>query len=192
MFKLYINDIFGCLKFSTSILYADDTTIFLSGSSLRFLRTKMQSDLESLSCWLRANELKLNVQKTKAMIFHKDGLTPSIDLYTNQEQIKVVSEFNFLGITLDNSLGFVSHCDRLYSKLLRSSYVIRYLSHFLPSECLKVLYFAYFHSHLTYGLVVWFPLLKKSKQCLMSKMQKSIVRSIGRVLYRSHCMPFVC
>ena len=72
-FQLIINDLHRCLKFATSILYANDTTLILSGNSLRFLKVKMQSDLNRLSAWLRVNYLKLNVLKTKSMLFHKDG-----------------------------------------------------------------------------------------------------------------------
>ena len=41
LFQLVINDLPGCLKFSTSILYADDTTIFVYGKSIRFLKLKI-------------------------------------------------------------------------------------------------------------------------------------------------------
>ena len=37
LFKLYINDLPKCLKNSMSILYVDDTTIYVIGCSLKFL-----------------------------------------------------------------------------------------------------------------------------------------------------------
>ena len=48
IFQLFINDLSKCLKYTMSILYADDTTIYLVGNSLRFLKLKMQADLNNL------------------------------------------------------------------------------------------------------------------------------------------------
>ena len=79
LFKIIINNLPRYLKFSSSILYADDTTLFIVGKSVKFLRMKMQKDLELLSAWLSMNNLKLNVKKTECLLFNKDGLTP--DLY---------------------------------------------------------------------------------------------------------------
>ena len=73
LFQLLINDLFKCLKYSSCILYADNTTIFLIGRSLKFLRVKMQYDLNSLSTWLCNNKLKLNVSKMKAMLLNKEA-----------------------------------------------------------------------------------------------------------------------
>ena len=49
LFQLIINDIFTCLRYCVSILYADDTTLLLSGKSLKFLRSKLQYDLDHQS-----------------------------------------------------------------------------------------------------------------------------------------------
>ena len=85
LFQLLINDLPNCLKFCTSILYADDTTLYVYGKSLRFLRQKMQSDLNSLQGWLCANMLKLNVSKTKVLLFNRENLFPNIALCIDNE-----------------------------------------------------------------------------------------------------------
>ena len=41
LFQLTINDLPKALKFANAILYADDTTLYVTGRSLRFLRLKM-------------------------------------------------------------------------------------------------------------------------------------------------------
>ena len=42
LFQVHINDIKSCLKFSESILYADDTAIFVFGKNINVLKAKMQ------------------------------------------------------------------------------------------------------------------------------------------------------
>ena len=55
--------------------------------------------------WLTVNKLSLNVQKTKAMVFH----TPQKKVckqkvYIDEHLIEYVDEFNYLGIFLDKRL----------------------------------------------------------------------------------------
>ena len=150
---------FQCLRYCLSILYADDTTIFLVGHSLKFLKLKVQSDLANMSMWLRLNNLKLNVQKTKCVIFNHEGLFPNVELMVDDEVIEVVPAFKFLGVILDQSPSFAKQFSTLYDKLVKSSFVLRSLSLYVLVECLRQLYFAYYHSHLTYCSVVWWPLL---------------------------------
>ena len=142
LFQLIINDMFHCLKFSTSILYADDTTLIVSGSSLKFVKSKMQSALNSLQSWLPLNKLKLNVKKTKCMLLHKDGLTSNIHLMVDEQTIELVTSFKFLGIIIDNTLSFNLHFTELHSKLLKATFLIRHLSKLLTFVGLKSLYYA--------------------------------------------------
>ena len=189
LFKLVINDMSKSLSHCTSILYADDTTLLLAGRSLRFLRMKMQRDLNFLSTWLKLNSMKLNVQKTKCMLFNKEGLLPNVNLTVDNELIRMVDQFKFLGVILDNSLTFKSHFKVLYNKLLKSTFVIKSLSILLLSHCLRILYFAYYHSHFSYCVPVWWPLLKRSSQDCLMILQKRIVRYVCKANPRQHCMP---
>ena len=189
LFQVLINDLPGCLKFVSSILYADDTTIYLLGRSLRFLKCKMQLDLNNLSAWLKSNQLKLNVSKMRYILFNREGLYPNVDLEVDSELIGPAKEFKFLGLTLDSELKFESHYLGLYEKLSKARFLIRSLSKYLPSDCLRILYYAYYHSHLTYCLMVWWPLVSKSAQEMIQKLQKRIVRAVCKVNFRAHCMP---
>ena len=69
LFQIVVNDLKNCLSHCSCLLYADDTTIYVIGKNLRFLRSKLESDLMHLSIWLRSNKLLLNVKKTKFILF---------------------------------------------------------------------------------------------------------------------------
>ena len=178
-----------CLKFSNAILYADDTTIFIVGHSLKFMKTKMHHDLAWLSEWLRLNNLKLNVRKTKCILFNKQGLLPNVHLMIDNEEIQTVETFKFLGVYLDCNLSFETHYKELHLRLLKSGSVIRSLAKILPCSCLRNLYFTYFNSHLTYAATVWWSFLRKQQQDNLYLLQKRIIRSICNAPFRSHCMP---
>ena len=125
--------------------------------------------------WLRLNNLKLNVQKTKCAIFNHEGLFPNVELMVNDEVIEVIPAFKFLGVILDQSLSFAKQFSTLYDKLVKSSFVIRSLSRYVPVKCLRQLYFAYYHSHLTHCSVVWWPLLNQVSKKLFDYITDSTV-----------------
>ncbi len=64
LFIIYTNDLPNCLTLTKAILFADDTTIFLSSPDKRFLYESVNNDLHSLAEWFQTNKLSLNVSKT--------------------------------------------------------------------------------------------------------------------------------
>ena len=128
---------FKCLKFSNSILYMDDTTLYIVGRNIKCLKAKLQSDINELSVWLKCNKLKLNVKKTKLLFFDRYGLSPDMYIHIDNESIENVRQFKFLGIIMDGQLLFKDHFNTLHQKLLKLSYVIRKLSNFVPSKNIR-------------------------------------------------------
>ena len=57
LFIIYTNDLPGCLNLTKSILFADDTTIYLSSNNISYLYTTMNGELLKLTDWFRANKL---------------------------------------------------------------------------------------------------------------------------------------
>ena len=69
LFIFYINDIFKCTKYVKMSMFADDCVLYLSGNSWDVIQHRMQLDLESVIDWTYRNNLCLNPDKTKAMVF---------------------------------------------------------------------------------------------------------------------------
>ena len=63
LFLIYINDLSRVCKYTTPILFADDTNIFLNGVDLNQMETAINEELLNISKWLKANKLSLNVKK---------------------------------------------------------------------------------------------------------------------------------
>ena len=57
---IYANDLPNCLKSCKAILFADDTTLYASSVNISQLYETINSDLELLTEWIRANKLSLN------------------------------------------------------------------------------------------------------------------------------------
>ena len=68
LFLIYINDLPHAVSFSDVELYADDTLISYSDSSLSVLEAQLQSDVDSVVSWLVSNRLWINVSKAVSML----------------------------------------------------------------------------------------------------------------------------
>ena len=62
-FTIFTNDLSLHLTYTKCILFADDTTIYMSHSNLTYLKWCIEEDLRTLSDWFKPNLLTLNVDK---------------------------------------------------------------------------------------------------------------------------------
>ena len=72
LFSLYVNDMHRCSNKLTFIHFADDTTVFMSGSDLHgasHMCEKVSEELQKVDEWMRANRLSLNVEKKKNLCY---------------------------------------------------------------------------------------------------------------------------
>ena len=189
LFQITIDDLRKSLRFSSAILYADDTTIIIIGSKIAYLTKKLQHDLNSLSMWLRTNKLYLNVKKTKFIYFSRRPYCDNIELYMENEKIEQVNTFKFLGCHLDNKLNFEMHYYYLIGRLQRAMFLLRKLKMLVSKEILKSIYFAHFHSVLTYCIGTWYDLMNREHKVHLFVLQKQAIRLICNVGPRTHCMP---
>jgi hypothetical protein len=70
-------------------------------------------------------------------------------------QINNTHYTKFLGLIIDNTLSWKDQINQLVTKLTMSavSYSIRILSPVMTQECLRMIYFAYVHSIMSYGII---------------------------------------
>jgi hypothetical protein len=84
---------------SFTLLFADDTNIFVSGNSLEEIETNIKNDLKALSIWFQLNKLSLNIHKTKFIIIKskKKKIPPSaLNINIDKQNIQQVLQTKFL------------------------------------------------------------------------------------------------
>ena len=69
LFLIYINDLHGICKYSSPILFADDSNLFFTGSETIQTETLINEELCNISEWLKSNKLSLNIKKTHCIVF---------------------------------------------------------------------------------------------------------------------------
>ena len=100
--------------------------------------------------------LKLNFQKT----YYRHFITNSkclvnIPISYKDNFISNTCSIKFLGISLNSTLSWKTHIEQLNSRLNSACSVIRSLKSFISVKNLRIIYFSYVHSIITYGIIFW-------------------------------------
>ena len=76
-------------------------------------------------------------------------------IVTSNSLITNISSIRFLGLKIDSTLTWREHVTELTPKLNKACYVIRTLMFLRSPEILRMVYFSYFHSIMSYGIIFW-------------------------------------
>jgi hypothetical protein len=189
-----------------SLLFADDTTLLLSGEDLAELTLMADREFQKNYDFFRSNRLALHPSKTNYIIFSNREIkdTPPIFCNNNNDTDEInpslispiecitvnsdVPAVKFLGVFIDPGLNFKYHISKLKIKLSKGLFAINQAKNFLPTKSLQLLYYALFHSHLLYALPCW----SSCADGLINevfRIQKKAVRIISGSTYNAHTEP---
>lgn len=192
LFLIFINDMVKINNKLKWTLFADDTTIYITGNHLPTLINEMNNGMESLYSWLTINKLILNKDKTKFMIFHHNRKRMKqnfeIPVFIDGVKIEKVDHFKFLGVLLHENLNWTSHINSLCLKLTKTVAMLNRARHTLPESSLIMLYNSFFLSHLNYCSLVW-SFTTETNLYRLKLIQKSAIRTITFQKFRSHTTP---
>ena len=73
----------------------------------------------------------------------------------NGEPVDPVDSTVFLGITIDSQLQWGPHIDGLANRLSSSALAVKKNRSLTDVETAKLVYFSYFHSIMSYGILLW-------------------------------------
>ena len=108
-FLIFNNDLHQVLENCSTILFADDTTLYVSSKNNNYFKWCIEHDLNLLLDWFRANKLTLNLSKTKFLLFKSNESHRSFDININGIVIKPSKYAKFLGVIVDDNLGWGPH-----------------------------------------------------------------------------------
>jgi len=156
LFLIYVNDIQYAITDAKIKLFADDTNLFFHSKDTGKLFTLANAGMLQLSEWFIANKLSLNVDKTCYSVFgptYKKDM--ALTLHINGKAIQNVNCCKYLGIMIDNDLKWKTHIDYIYNKLIKLVSIFYKIRTKLCNNILRMIYFAFVHSHLLYGVEVY-------------------------------------
>jgi len=186
LFLIYINDLTNLASTGTKILiYADDTSIIVTSSNLENFETNIDNIFGDINNCFKVNQLTLNYNKTNYLQFNMKN-SWDCELQPNYQGncIKNSSNTKLLGLTIDNSLSWKAHIDQMMSKLNTACFVIRMIQAIMSLETLRMVYFVYIHSIISYRIIFWGNQTYSDK---IFKIQKRMIRIITSSRSRDSC-----
>ena len=158
LFILHINDLPEVVSECNILMYADDTVLYCSSSTASIIQDKLIADLSKIEHWLSFNSLFINVSKTEAMLF---GTAPrlsavnSFSITLNNNVIKRVFHFTYLGIVFYDRLSWNEHIKHLISKAGKRVGMLGRLRRGLTRESADIVYCSLIRPILEYCVSVW-------------------------------------
>lgn len=159
LFVLFINDLPLYIKNCTTDLYADDSTLHLSGKNVYMLEKEMQNELNSVEVWCRENNMYINTSKSKCMLI---GTKPKLSTIEIQPRLEIFSEFlnvsaceKILGIQIDANLIWKEQIDMICKNISSRIYLLSQIKSFLNLETKKIFYNGYILPLIDYCCIIW-------------------------------------
>jgi hypothetical protein len=179
IFLIYINDIVYCCSDFIFTIFADDTNILITGNNIDTVREKLLHGITELEKWIKSNYLKLNVNKTHCMNFHKSRESIQFEIFN--KRVNIVENIKFLGVILDNKLTWNAQATSVSLKLSQYCGILFRIRRLLSKDTLICIYNSLIFSIILYCIPIW----GNSYKNVTSKVQNAQKRIIRTICFSS-------
>ena len=176
LFLIYVNDITESLL-SLTRLYADDSSLYCSASSMQDIEGMLNHDLYQISLWANQWLVNFNPSKTEAILFSlkKDHNFPR--LIFDDTEISFVENHKHLGVTLSSNGQWSSHIQNILFSASKVINIMRKLKFTLSRIALNQIYLSHVRPILEYASIVWDGCTKKDIESI-EKLQHEAARIV--------------
>ena len=186
LFIMYTFDMTRITEENKIIVYADDTTVLVSGKSLTETKQHCNDILNRFYQYFTLNKLSINPSKTKFMIYkpthykHKNKKwlhdTTHTDIVMNDLPLKQVKTIKFLGLMINDRLTWDDHRQLVYSKICKTlGLLYRCKTIMNENECINM-YKTFIQPYFIYSIEVWGHSVQSDD--ILMKLQSKILRII--------------
>ena len=138
------------------VLFADDTSLIFNVNRRAQHLDDVNNAMLKVHNWFTINNLVLNEKKTKCIRFALPNVRSSAcNVILNRDILEFVEKTVFLGITLDSKLQCGPHLTSLAGRLSSAAYAVRKIRQLTDVDTARLVYFSYFHSIMSYGILLW-------------------------------------
>ncbi len=137
----FINDLPLVLKRARTVMYTDDTILYLPATSIEKWSVDLDEELQLVVKWVWNNKMVLNLTKTKSIVFGSNfnllKLNPQLNLSVKSVPIEQVEEIRLLGVMLDSVLKWSKQIENIVIVTGRGLSVIKRCAKYLPQYCIS-------------------------------------------------------
>ena len=160
LFSIYVNDIPSRVNTGKMLMFADDATVFVTGTSVENVQNNLNQAMQEVHQWTVDNKMLLNTKKTKVMLLgsrQKLQRLENRDLHIviDNKELECVTQTKCLGVIIDNTLSFKFHAESIVKSMKQKLGMIRRVKHLFTSTQLSTLYWGFVMPNAMYCSTVW-------------------------------------
>jgi hypothetical protein len=118
----------------------------------------------------------------------KNSSSIDFDIMHGNKKVANVCTTKFLRLTVDNTLSWRTHIDTIIPELSTACFAMRVVKPFLSQDLLKMVFYSYFYSIMTYALIFWG---NSHYSNTVFRLQNRIIRIIVGIRGRDSCREHV-
>ena len=174
---VYTNDIHKSDSEASFQLFVDDISLSFADKNIRRLEAKINTSLENITNWLKANKLTLNIDKSQLLFFDLSPSTNKADalnIQINSQKLEQSKSIRYLGVVIDNKLNWKSHIEYINHKVNIGIGIVKKLRYYVQEETLINHYRALIKPHIDYGILAWSSANRTNLKTIERTMNKAI------------------
>lgn len=187
LYNIYISDLQKPANCAI-VQYADDTVLYTASRSPELAGRRLQDALAEANDYFTRWGLKINEGKSEVITFRPGGNRGRRTAYREANDLKIslngciiptVRSIKYLGIDIDDTLGFNKHVNRVIKRAKGAFYQLVPTMKNLDVEVKwkSLLYKQLVRPCLTYGFPIW-ATISKTKYEELAKLERRILRAI--------------
>ncbi|XP_016664374.2 uncharacterized protein LOC100161354 isoform X2 [Acyrthosiphon pisum] len=180
LFLIYTNDI-PLIPKANLALFADDTMFSAQNHNARWAAFILQKQVDLAAEWFKRWRLKINEQKTVALLFGNKNTKNIPPIKINDHPIKWSDNVKYLGVTLNRRLGVTQHINTI----IKRATIVRGILYPLinkkspiPLKTKILILKMYVIPILTYAGAAWAPLVPTHQWKRIEAVQTTGLRTI--------------
>ena len=165
-----------------------DTFRARTGHKLNNEESHVFKQLIEIQNYAESNKMKLNIQKTKLMLFNpcktKDFMP---EFSVNQNRVELIEQTKLLGVILSSDLSWAANTEYIVKRCLNKTWMLRRLKRLGASQDdLLEVYIKQVRSLAEYGVPVWNSSLTGEDIVSLERIQKTALHIILGDAYKSY------
>jgi ribonuclease P/MRP protein subunit RPP40 len=174
-------------------MYADDSTLYVTGESIEELESKINADLQHVQQWCQTNKMAINADKTKVMLVtthQKQTKLPSsvINVHLNDTLLENVNAEKLLGVVIDKHLSWKDHINKTAKTISRNIALLRRIRKYLPHKTRITFYKSFIQPHVDYCNTIWGQSPHVSRIHILQKMALRLIMDVPRLTHSAPLM----
>ena len=144
LFIFYINELFRYITDVKVLMFADDCVLYENGRSWNEIYVLLQRALDTYVAWGEDHNLRLNVNKTKAMYICNTAMREYVQGHApfnaGNRPIMFVSKFSYLGCIIDDRLSMIQEYKAVYRRVEHKIFMLSRLRYFIDKRAALLVY----------------------------------------------------